>query len=183
MQPGQGTQLVQGVPEGHFPGVEGDFAVGEVDGIVQANGISRELGQVLNGPGNGSIRADQAQALGCEEVGVFEAFFDLLHEGLRVPMRQPLPEASYFVILSRAEKRPLSYLWLIHIWDPLPTIPIPLLAGDADVTLDLSKALATIYDLLGFDLSIDYSRPPGVPLSPEESRWVEQRLRDAGFQG
>jgi hypothetical protein len=105
---------------------------------------------------------------------------DLLHEGLRVPMREPLPEASYFVILNRAEKRPLSDVWPICLWDPLPVTPVPLLADDADVALDLSKALATIYDLLGFDLSIDYSRPPSVALSPEQNRWVEERLREAG---
>jgi hypothetical protein len=44
----------------------------------------------------------------------------------------------------------------------LPTIPIPLLPGDLDSVLDLQLALATIYDALSYDLSVDYTQPPEI---------------------
>lgn len=59
----------------------------------------------------------------------------------------------------------------------LPTIPIPLLAGDPDVLLDLQPALDTIYDALNYDLSVDYARPPEIPLTGQMAKWVAERLR------
>lgn len=108
---------------------------------------------------------------------------DLLREGQRVPMRQPLPPASYFVLLSRAEKRPVLDVWAIGLQDPLPCdVLVPLLPGDADVTLDLQRALTTIYDLLGYDLAVDYTRGPEVPLPPQEAAWADTLLRSAGLR-
>lgn len=85
---------------------------------------------------------------------------DLLREGQRVPMQEPLPSAPYFIFLSRAERRPILDVWPIQLNMRLPTVPVPLLPGDSDVLLDLQMALNTIYDALGYDLSVDYTRPP-----------------------
>jgi hypothetical protein len=102
---------------------------------------------------------------------------DLLHDGQRVPMRQPLPAAAYFVVLSRVENRPLAEVWPIQLSERLPTVPIPLLPGDPDAPLDLQLAFANIYDLLGYDLAVDYGQPPvNVRISPDESAWVETYL-------
>lgn len=60
--------------------------------------------------------------------------------------------------------------------DPLPTIPIPLLPRDADVLLDLQQTFTTTYDLLEYELLIDYSQPPDVLLKGEVMKWVESRL-------
>jgi hypothetical protein len=102
---------------------------------------------------------------------------DLLRQGQRVPMRQPLPTTPYFVFLSRADCRPYVEVWPIALTDPLPTVPIPLLADDPDVPLDLQLALTTVYDVAGYDLACDYSRPPEVPLPPELATWAEERVR------
>lgn len=107
---------------------------------------------------------------------------DLLHVGERVPMQQPLPKASYFVLLSRTEERPLMEVWPIALANPLPTVPVPLLAGDADVLLDLQAAFTAAYDLLGYDLIIDYTQPPDVPLSGREAAWVNAHLHTAGLR-
>ena len=65
---------------------------------------------------------------------------------------------------------------------PLPTVPVPLLPGDADVFLDLQLALTTVYELSDYDLEIDYTKPPDVPLSPEQAAWVDEHLRAAGLR-
>jgi hypothetical protein len=102
---------------------------------------------------------------------------DLLRAGHRVPMHQPLPDYPYFVFLSRVEKRPLTDVWPVPLSEPLPVVPVPLLPGDADVPLNLQEALASVYDTFRYALTIDYTRPPEVPLPPREASWAEERLR------
>jgi hypothetical protein len=106
---------------------------------------------------------------------------DLLRAGRRVPMLQPLPDAPYFVFLSRAKKRPLTEVWPIQLSERLPVVPVPLLDGDPDIPLDLQQALDTIYDETGYDLAIEYSKPLEVPLEGESAGWAAERLRAAGF--
>ncbi|MFP4436299.1 MAG: DUF4058 family protein [Chloroflexaceae bacterium] len=107
---------------------------------------------------------------------------DLLRAGQRVPMQQPLPDAPYFVLLSRAERRPMTDVWPITLDQPLPLVPVPLLPEDADMLLDLQAAFTATYDLLGYDLIIDYCRPPAVALAPVDAAWADQQLRTGGFR-
>ena len=106
---------------------------------------------------------------------------DLLRAGRRVPMLQPLPDAPYFIFLSRAEKRPLTEVWPIQLPDRLPVVPVPLLDGDPDIALDLQQALDTIYDETGYDLAVDYSKPLEAPLEGEAAVWAAERLQSAGY--
>jgi Protein of unknown function (DUF4058) len=104
---------------------------------------------------------------------------DLLRQGQRVPMQKPLPRAPYSIILSRVERRPMTEIWPISLAEPLPVVPVPLLSDDEDEALDLQQAFAAIYDLLGYDLALDYSQPPEVPLPQEDAAWAETLLRAA----
>jgi hypothetical protein len=104
---------------------------------------------------------------------------DLLREGHRLPMQQPLPSVPYFIFLSRAEIRPLTEIWPITLQDRLPVVPVPLLPGDADVLLDVQLGFSTIYDQLGYDLAVDYAQPPEIPLEPDVTTWADQLLRAA----
>jgi hypothetical protein len=106
---------------------------------------------------------------------------DLLRRGERVPMKQPLPAAPYFIFLSRVARRPIVDVWPVQLSELLPTVPVPLLADDPDVPLDLQLALNTIYDAYRYDLTIDYARPPDVPLEGDEAKWAEELLRTAGI--
>lgn len=106
---------------------------------------------------------------------------DLLRTGKRVPMHEPLPHAPYFIFLSRAERRPTVSVWHIQLSQPLPTVPVPLLSGDTDVMLELQLALTSLYDALGYDLSVDYTQAPEVPLGKEDAQWAAERLRAAGI--
>ena len=104
---------------------------------------------------------------------------DLLRKGQRVPMREALPDAPYFVFLSRADARPSAEGWPVTLGQPLPTVPVPLLDGDADVPLDLQQALTNVYDLVAYDLAVDYTKAPEVPLDLDERSWAEDLLRQA----
>lgn len=96
---------------------------------------------------------------------------DLLRAGRRVPMARPLPRADFFVIVSRAERRPDCDVFPVGLRDRLPVIPVPL-QGDEDVEVDLQALLDAVYERAGYDLDLDYSRPPVPPLRPEDETWA-----------
>lgn len=102
---------------------------------------------------------------------------DLLREGERLPMRQKLPDDPYFVFLSRAQKRPLTEVWPVRLENALPLIPVPLLPGDADVVLDLQMAFANVYDAVGFDLIVDYTRPPEIAMRDSDAEWISKQIK------
>ena len=104
---------------------------------------------------------------------------DLVRVGSRVPMQQPLPSTPYFVLLSRKQTRPTMDVWPIGFQQALPTIPVPLRRGDADVFLDLQMAVTQVYEQHRFNLAIDYSKPPDVRLPPDVETWADQLLRVA----
>lgn len=102
---------------------------------------------------------------------------DLLRRGKRIPMEKPLPEADYFVFLTRAENRPMTGIWPLTLADKLPIVPIPLLSEDDDVLLDLQQALTSAYDAYGYDLSLDYSQLPDIPFTEAEAHIAQQILQ------
>ena len=105
---------------------------------------------------------------------------DLLRVGESFPVTGPLPSTPYFIFLSRADKRRKVEIWPIPLEAALPVVPVPLLAGDRDVELDIALAFRTIYDLFEYDRDLDYSGPPTIRLSPEQSAWAETHLIAAG---
>lgn len=104
---------------------------------------------------------------------------DLLVGGQRLPMEDELPPGHFYAFVSRAERRFLSetYAWTIR--DPLPSIPIPLKAPDADVILELASIFATAYERARWGRSIDYTRPLSLPLSEGDRAWAEALARSA----
>ena len=101
---------------------------------------------------------------------------DLLRKGRRVPMQQELPEKPYFVFLSRSGERPLCDVWPIDLRQALPIVPVPLLAGDPDVPLELQQTFDQVYDTIGYDLAIDYRQPLENPMSDKQARWAAENL-------
>jgi len=112
------------------------------------------------------------------DAGVHVLEIDLVRRGARAVEHALLPAAAYLVTLTRAGASAVE-AWPLDLRDPLPTLPIPLLAPDPDVPLDLAAALAAIYDEAGYDLSIDYHRPPPPPpLSEDDRAWAAARVAD-----
>ena len=107
---------------------------------------------------------------------------DLLRGGKRIEFRNALPVSDYLVHVSRVEERPDGRAWPIRLEEPLPPIPIPLRAPDADVELDVQQVLSAIYDRCAYDLEIDYSRDPDPQLTGETALWADRLLRDHGLR-
>jgi hypothetical protein len=105
---------------------------------------------------------------------------DLLRIGERLPVDRPLPSVPYFVFVCRANQRPRVEIWPIPLAGPLPTVPIPLDPEDPDVPLDLQSVLTGLHDVMGYDLSVDYTRSPPAPLTADQAAWIDQQLRAAG---
>lgn len=102
---------------------------------------------------------------------------DLLRAGRRPVAIDDLPDAPYFVFLSREERRGMVEIWSLHFHEPLPLVPVPLRPPDPDVSLDLGSALNAIYDRAAYDLRLDYTQSPPEPLlSAEDSRWLHEHL-------
>jgi hypothetical protein len=114
------------------------------------------------------------------QMGAHLIEIDLLRHGHRVPMEGTLPACPYFVFVSRAQKRPAVGVWPIRLPDRLPLIPVPLLPGDDDVTLDVQSALTAVYDGVGYDLILDYGRPPATALDAEDAAWAQRLLNATG---
>jgi hypothetical protein len=108
---------------------------------------------------------------------------DLLRDGERPPLEQPVPTAPYYVVLSRAGRRPKVEVWPVQLRDSLPTLPVPLLEPDPDVALDLGQVVAAVYERGGYADLIEYSTaPPPPPLAPAEAEWLERLLREKGLR-
>lgn len=101
---------------------------------------------------------------------------DLLRGGARVPSREPLPPGDYLAHVSRAGQPPRGEVFTWTVRDPAPTIPIPLRPGEAEPGLDLGQALRLVYERGGYDLEVDYARPPEPPLSAQDAAWAAERL-------
>ncbi len=97
---------------------------------------------------------------------------DLLRTGRRLPMTDPIPATDYCVLLSRADRRPVADVWPVSVRQRLPAVPIPLLPGDPDVSLDLQAALTSVYDDWAYDLELDYRLPAPVPLAAADAAWA-----------
>ncbi len=84
----------------------------------------------------------------------------------------------YLVDISRAKPRTELEIYAIPLPKPLPKCRIPLLREDPDAVLDLQAVFTRSYDIGGYDLLIDYSQPPPVPLSDAEAAWLDAYLKE-----
>jgi hypothetical protein len=98
---------------------------------------------------------------------------DLLIDGERLNMQDELPRGHYYAFVSRAKRRPASDVYAWSIRDPLPTIPIPLMTPDPDISLDLAAIFQTVYQRARYERSINYKAPLGLPLRREDRDWAE----------
>jgi hypothetical protein len=96
---------------------------------------------------------------------------DLLRGGPPMPA-EDRPECVYSVLICRADARPGAGFWPIALREPLPTVPIPLRAGEPDAHLDLRATLDRVYDEAGYRYFL-YEHPPDPPLTGGDGEWAE----------
>ena len=58
-------------------------------------------------------------------------------------------------------------------------MPVPLLPGDPEVSLDLQAAFRAAYEPALYDRRLPYEQPLLPPLPPEDDAWVRQRLSES----
>jgi hypothetical protein len=104
---------------------------------------------------------------------------DLLRGGPRMPFATELPACSYYILVSRMEKRPQADLWPIPLRQRLPVIPIPLREPDPDVRIDLQEVLHHIYDAARYGNYV-YEGAPQPGLSAEDAAWAAQIVPGQG---
>jgi hypothetical protein len=102
---------------------------------------------------------------------------------------QPLPvfgndiDASYRILVSRSNERPIADLYLFNLPDAIPCFPLPLRSPDVEPIVDLQALLNTVYDRAAYDFRIDYTAAPVPPLSESDAVWADSWLRDKGLRG
>jgi hypothetical protein len=89
---------------------------------------------------------------------------------------EKLPPCDYCIMVSRYEDRPDVGLWPFGLRDAIPSIPIPLRHGEADVALHLQEALHQLYDAARYERYI-YAVDLEPPLSPDDAAWAQEILR------
>ena len=97
---------------------------------------------------------------------------DLLRGGQRLPTREPLAPADFFVFVCRSEMQSQVEVYGWTLRDRLPVIPVPLADDDPDARLDLQAAFTTTYDRAGYDYALDYRSPVKPPLEASLAEWV-----------
>jgi hypothetical protein len=109
--------------------------------------------------------------------GVHLVEIDLVRSGQRPPMLDPWPSSPYTILVARA-LRNVCKVWPVHFQSPLPRIPVPLAKPDPEIPMDLQPMIDTIYRRWRYDQSIDYTQPLAPPLSPEQTTWLKQQLKE-----
>jgi hypothetical protein len=108
---------------------------------------------------------------------------DLLRKGRRPQVARPLPEAAYFIFLSRVQRRPQIEIWPLALRAPIKAVPVPLRYPDPPIALNLGAAIHEAYRRARYDLEIDYREPPPPPeLAPDDAAWLDAHLRERGLR-
>lgn len=136
-----------------------------------------EILSPVNKMGDGAIEyAAKRSTLMGTSVHLLE--IDLLRRGGRVLFETDPPPADYYVYLSRFTNRPYTDVWPIRLRERLPVVPVPLLPPDADVPLNMQRAVDACYDLVHYERLLDYSAPPPPPpLSEADAEWLSDMMR------
>jgi hypothetical protein len=89
---------------------------------------------------------------------------------------------DYHVCVHTFEEPDDFVIYPISLGERLPVVVIPLLPGDPTLSVDLQPLLDRCYDMGLYERSIPYSGgAPATPLTPEQTSWIEQILRDRGI--
>jgi hypothetical protein len=102
---------------------------------------------------------------------------DLLRGGKAMPIVGQRSPSAYRILVSRSDQRPAADLYSVALQEPLPTVLVPIKAGEPELVLDLQAAMNRIYEEARYSIRIDYQQPvPPPALSIQEQQWVTTLL-------
>ena len=104
---------------------------------------------------------------------------DLLRTGESMPVVRGRPASDYSILVSRSWARPRADLLPFSVRDEIPSLPVPLRRAEEEPPLGLGAILHALYDRAGYDLRIDYARPPDPPLREDDAVWAQERPKAA----
>ncbi len=85
--------------------------------------------------------------------------------------------SHYRVLVSPVELRPQALLYPFSLPQPLPQITMPLRPEDKadclEPVVDLQDLLNQVYEVSGYQFSLDYSQPPQPSWKSTESDWIK----------
>ena len=102
---------------------------------------------------------------------------DLLRKGTRMPMLDPWPNSPYTLLIARRHLAPRCRVLPAHYVRALPSLWVPLIKPDADVTLNIQGMIDSIHAEFHYDRDIDYTRPLTPPLTADDSAWLAQQMQ------
>ena len=104
---------------------------------------------------------------------------DLLRGGKPFPIMGEYM-GDYRILICRGGQRPIADLYAFEIRQPIPSVPIPLLSGEAEPILELQKLLNYVYERGRYYLAINYTQPPQPRLAEEDAQWSKTLLASFG---
>lgn len=108
---------------------------------------------------------------------------DLLRGGESPPIYwRTQQQCDYRIVVSRAWQRPHVEVYCLGVRQPIPAFPVPLRRGETEPALELNQLLHELYDRAGYDLTVDYKRPPTPPLPEADVQWADALLHSAGLR-
>jgi hypothetical protein len=86
---------------------------------------------------------------------------------------------DYHVCVHRFDNLEDFFVYPILLTQPLPTIKVPLLPGDGEVTIDLQQVFQRSYESGPYRRQIDYQQDiPSPPLTAEQAAWAAELTTD-----
>ena len=101
--------------------------------------------------------------------------------GVRIDLIPVAHRTPYMACVRRGWKPGIAEVYPVALWEPLPTIKVPLRETDRDVFLNLQSLIERAYQNGGYE-DTDYRQEPDPPLSAADQAWADELLRGQGLR-
>lgn len=92
-------------------------------------------------------------------------------------LRRKISHFDYHVCVHRFDKFQDYLVYAFQLPQELPTVAIPLLAGEQDVSLDLQQVFTRTYNAGPYHREIDYQQDPPPPtLTAQHAKWAKEKI-------
>jgi Protein of unknown function (DUF4058) len=114
--------------------------------------------------------------------GVNFVEIDLLRAGRPMPPQKARLSSDYRLLVFRPRLGRMAHLYGFSYKTEIPQIPIPLLPQDSEPSLDLNRILHALYERAGYDMALDYRRPPQPRLRKQDEAWAASIISQASAE-